>query len=176
VARGARDPPFQPSADCEAVKLRLLCIGRLSERWLQQGAEEYTRRINRYLPLEIVELREGAGGGTHGDIRFGRDEEGERLLRKIPSQAFVVILDEGGKPLHSEAWAELFADKMLHGIPEIVLVIGGAYGLSPAVKERGNLILSLSAMTLPHQLARVVLLEQTYRAMTILRHEPYHNR
>jgi len=176
VARGARDTTLQPPTDSKIVKLRLLCIGRLSERWLQQGAEEYTRRISRYLSFESVELREGAGGGTHGDIRFGREEEGERLLRKISPQAFVVILDEGGKPLHSEAWAEFFADKMLHGITEIVLVIGGAYGLSPAVKERGNLILSLSAMTLPHQLARVVLLEQTYRAMTILRNEPYHNR
>lgn len=158
------------------MKLRLLCVGRLSEAWMRSGVEEYTGRITRYLPFETIELREAAGGGSKGDIRFGREEEGERLLRKIPEPAYVVILDEQGQLLTTEAWSACLGDRMLYGPAEVILVIGGAYGLSAAVKARGDLTLSLSRMTLPHQLARLLLVEQTYRALTILRNEPYHNR
>lgn len=158
------------------MKLRLLCVGRLSERWLREGVEEYAGRIKRYFPFETVELREAPGGGSRGDVHFGREEEGERLLRKIPATACVVILDERGRSLSSEGWAAYLGERMLHGPAEVILVIGGAYGLSESVKNRGNLHLSLSALTLPHQLARLLLLEQTYRALTILRNEPYHNR
>lgn len=154
------------------MKLRLLCVGRLSERWLRDGVEEYGGRIGRYLPFETIELRETSGG----DARYGREDEGARLLRKIPEQAFVVILDERGSGLTSEGWSAFLGERMVRSTSEVTLVIGGAYGLSDAIKARGNLQLSLSPMTFPHQLARLLLLEQTYRALTILRNEPYHNR
>lgn len=158
------------------MRLRLLCVGRLSARWLRDGTEEYAGRIARYLPFETVELRESQGGGAHGDRRFGREDEGDRLLRKIPSEACAVVLDERGKTLTSEEWSAFLGERMVRSTPEVTLVIGGAYGLSDAVKQRGDLLLSLSAMTLTHQMARLFLLEQTYRALTILRNEPYHNR
>lgn len=158
------------------MKLRLLCVGRLSAPWIRAGVEEYGGRIGRYLPFETVELREASGGGTKGDIRFGRDDEGGRILQRLPATACVVILDEGGKALTTEAWSAYLGERMLYGPDEVIMVIGGAYGLSDAVKARGDLTLSLSKFTFPHQLARLLLLEQTYRAMTILRNEPYHNR
>ncbi|MEJ2202200.1 MAG: 23S rRNA (pseudouridine(1915)-N(3))-methyltransferase RlmH, partial [Desulfuromonadaceae bacterium] len=94
----------------------------------------------------------------------------------IPTEAFVIVLDERGTSLSSEGLAELIDRQMLHGISELTLVIGGAYGLSDKVRQRGNFVLSLSAMTFTHQMARLFLLEQLYRGFTILRNEPYHNR
>lgn len=158
------------------MKLRLLCVGRISAPWIRPGVEEYGGRISRYLPFESIELREASGGGSKGDIRFGRDEEGGRILQRLPDSACVVILDEGGKALTTEAWSAFLGERMLYGPDEVIMVIGGAYGLNDAVKARGDLLFSLSKLTLPHQLARLLLLEQTYRAMTILRNEPYHNR
>lgn len=158
------------------MKLRLLCVGRISAPWIRSGVEEYGGRIGRYLPFATQELREASGGGSKGDIRFGREEEGGRILQRLPPTAAVVILDEGGKGLTTEAWSAYLGERMLYGPDEVILVIGGAYGLSASVKARGDLTLSLSNLTLPHQLARLLLLEQTYRAMTILRNEPYHNR
>jgi 23S rRNA (pseudouridine1915-N3)-methyltransferase len=158
------------------VKLRLLCVGRLSAAWIRTGVEDYAGRIARYLPFETIELREASAGGSKGDIRFGRDDEGGRILQRLSPSAFVVILDEGGKALTTEAWSAFLGERMLYGPDEVSLVIGGAYGLNDAVKARGDLCFSLSKLTFPHQLARLLLLEQTYRAMTILRNEPYHNR
>jgi len=158
------------------VKLRLLCVGRLSAPWIRAGVEEYGGRIGRYLPFETIELREASGGGNKGDIRFGRDDEGGRILQRLSPTAFVVTLDEGGKALTTEGWSAFLGERMLYGPDEVILVVGGAYGLNDAVKARGDLCFSLSKLTFPHQLARLLLLEQTYRALTILRNEPYHNR
>jgi 23S rRNA (pseudouridine1915-N3)-methyltransferase len=157
------------------VKLRLICIGRATESWLRQGIEEYAGRIQRYLPLTIVEIRE-EGGGKKSDPRYIREKEGELLLEKIPPAAAVLVLDEKGEMLSSEGLAALLDRHMLHGPAEIVLVIGGAYGLSESVRQRADRLLSLSNLTLTHLMARLLLLEQLYRGLTILRNEPYHNR
>jgi len=157
------------------VKLRLVCVGRLSESYLRDGADDFAGRIQRYLPFSIAELKEEKGGKKQ-DPQFIREKEGERLLAKIPDDAFAIVLDEKGDLLGSETFAELLGRHMVRGTQELVFVIGGAYGLSNAVRQRGNLTLSLSAMTFTHQMARLILLEQIYRGMTILRNEPYHNR
>lgn len=156
--------------------MRLVCVGKLSAPYLQAGVDEYAARIKRYLPLETVELKEEKGGGKKADPRYIRDREGERILEKIPAGAFTVVLDERGKGLDSEGLAALLERHMVQGTPELALVIGGAYGLNARVKERGDLLLSLSPMTFTHQMARLILLEQVYRGLTILRNEPYHNR
>lgn len=158
------------------MKLRLLCVGKLSENYLREGAEEYTSRIRRYAPLTVLELKEEKTGGKKADPRYIRDREGERILEKIGPEAWVIVLAEEGVAQSSEELAGLLERHMVAGTAEWVLVIGGAYGLSPAVKQRANLLLSLSAMTLTHQLARLLLLEQIYRGFTIVRREPYHNR
>ncbi|WP_298036281.1 23S rRNA (pseudouridine(1915)-N(3))-methyltransferase RlmH [uncultured Desulfuromonas sp.] len=157
------------------MKLALLCVGKLSAPYLRKGAEDYSGRIRRYLPFREAELKEEKGGGKKADPRYIRDREGERILEKIPRGAFSVVLDEGGKALRSEELAGLIDRHMVQGTPELVFVIGGAYGLNDAVKKRADLVLSLSAMTFTHQMARLLLLEQIYRGLTILRNEPYHN-
>lgn len=155
------------------MKLRLVCVGKLSEAWLKQAAEEYAGRLRRHFSLEIVELKEEKGG--RGDLPGLLRREGERILDKIPERAFVVALDERGKQFGSEQLAEKLGEEMLHGGRPWCLVIGGPYGMSPAVKQRADIMLSLSKMTFTHQMARVFLLEQLYRCSAILRNEPYHN-
>lgn len=158
------------------MKLRLVCVGKVSESYLREGVEEFAARISRYLTLTTVELREEKGGGKKPDSRYLRDREGERILEKIPEPAFVIALDERGETFTSEGLSALLGRHMVQGTPEVVLIIGGPYGLSDEVKKRANLLLSLSAMTYTHQMARLFLLEQIYRGLTILRNEPYHNR
>jgi 23S rRNA (pseudouridine1915-N3)-methyltransferase len=158
------------------VKLRLICVGKVSEHYLREGVDDFSARITHYLPLLINELKEEKGGGKKCDPRPLREREGERILEKIPGSAFTVVLDERGGTLTSEGVAALLERHMLQGTPEMTLVIGGPYGLSDAVRRRADLLLSLSPMTFTHQMARLFLLEQIYRGLTILRGEPYHNR
>lgn len=158
------------------MKLRLLCVGKIGEPFLKAGIGEYAGRIQRYFPLSTVELKEEQGGGRDAEQRLLREREGERLLAKIPPQAFTVVLDEGGQTMDSQGLASLLEKQMLHGTQELLWLIGGPYGLSEAVKGRADLLLSLSRFTFTHQMARLFLLEQIYRALTIIRNEPYHNR
>jgi 23S rRNA (pseudouridine1915-N3)-methyltransferase len=158
------------------VKLRLLCVGKIGEPFLKDGVAEYAGRIQRYFPLTTIELKEEQGGGRESEQRLLREREGERLLAKVPPQAFTIVLDEGGKTLDSEGLAAIIEKQMLQGTQELAWVIGGPYGLSDAVKSRGDLLLSLSHFTFTHQMVRLFLLEQIYRALTIIRNEPYHNR
>jgi 23S rRNA (pseudouridine1915-N3)-methyltransferase len=158
------------------VKLRLICVGKISEPYLKEGIDDYASRIKRYLPLTTVELKEEKGGGRKADPRYLRDREAERLLERIPSSAFTIVLDERGATLASEDFAALLGRHMVQGTPEVALVLGGPYGLAETVRKRGDLLLALSPMTFTHQMARLIVLEQLYRGLTILRNEPYHNR
>jgi len=157
------------------VKLRLVCVGKLAESWQREAAEEYAGRLQRYFPLEIIELKEEKGG-RKGDVAGLLKREGARILEKVPQNASLIVLDERGRSLGSEQLAERLSNEMLHGGRDWCLVIGGPYGLDPAVRQRADLLLSLSKMTFTHQMARLFLLEQLYRSSTILRNEPYHNR
>lgn len=156
------------------MKFRLVCVGRLSEDWLRQGAAEYLKRLQRHYKVEICELKEEPG--QQNDIPGLLRREGARILEKVPQGARVLVLDERGKLLSSMELAEQLQDEMLHDGRDWCLVIGGPYGLDSAVRQRADQLLSLSKMTLTHQMARVLLLEQLYRSGTIIRNEPYHNR
>ena len=155
------------------MKLRIVCVGKLSAAYFKAGADDYLARLKRYLGCEIVELKEGAT--RKGDSRQAVEREGEAILGKIPAPAFAVVLDERGEALSSQGMAGLLQKRMVAGTAELVFVVGGAYGLSDKVRHRADLLLSLSSMTLPHQMARLFLLEQLYRGFTIIRNEPYHN-
>ncbi|SHJ10167.1 23S rRNA (pseudouridine1915-N3)-methyltransferase [Malonomonas rubra DSM 5091] len=157
------------------MKLRLICVGKLAEAWQRQAADEYAGRLQRYFPLEIVELKEEKGG-RKGDVSGLLKREGDRILEKVPPQSFLLVLDERGRQFGSEQLAEKLGDEMLHGGRDWCLVIGGPYGLDPRLRQRADQLLSLSKMTFTHQMARIFLLEQLYRSSTILRNEPYHNR
>ncbi|PLY01931.1 MAG: 23S rRNA (pseudouridine(1915)-N(3))-methyltransferase RlmH [Desulfuromonas sp.] len=158
------------------MKISLLCIGKLSAGWLQEGAGDYQKRLQRYLPIGIEELKEHKAGGKKADTRKIIQQEGSHLLARVPRGAYTVALDEQGELFSSEDLAGFIDRHMVDGTPEITFIIGGAYGLSDDVKQAARVKMSLTPMTLTHQMARVLLLEQLYRGMTILRNEPYHNR
>lgn len=156
------------------MKLSLLCVGRLNLAFANEGCAEFSKRLKRYLPLVTHEIKEHKTGRKQ-DLPRIIATEGEALEQKIPPGSFVIALDQGGKKLSSEGLADLMKDHMLQSIPEWTLLIGGPYGLSESLRKRADLVLSLSPMTLTHQMARLLLLEQLYRCCTIIRNEPYHH-
>jgi len=156
------------------VKLHLLCVGRLTLPCLNEGCAEFAERLKRYRPLAITEIKEHKTGRKQ-DVPRIIATEGENLAQRIPGGAFVIALDQHGKGLRSEQLADLMNEHMVRGVPEWALLIGGPYGLSDAMRDRADLVMSLSPMTLTHQMARLLLLEQLYRCCTIIRNEPYHH-
>jgi 23S rRNA (pseudouridine1915-N3)-methyltransferase len=152
------------------VRIRVVAIGKDCSGLFAPAAEEYAGRLARYLKLEVVEVPEAR---KHAGTPRAKDEEGEGLLARLGERERVVLLDERGAEETSAAFARR-VERWLSRGQDVALVVGGADGLSDAVRARGQETVALSRMTLPHRLARVVLLEQLYRAMTILRGEPYH--
>ena len=156
------------------MKFNLLCVGRLTLPYLNEGCSEFAGRLKRYMPLVITEIKEHKTGSKQDLARIVATE-GELLAQRIPAGTFVIALDQRGKQLSSEKLAALMNEHMVQSIPEWTILIGGPYGLSDALREQADLVLSLSAMTLTHQMARLLLLEQLYRSCTIIRNEPYHH-
>lgn len=144
--------------------VKLLCVGKLKEKFYIDACAEYQKRLSRYCALEILELPET------GDL----ERDGAALLARIPDGAVAVALCVEGEPLSSEELARFLQDCALSGRSRLCLVIGGSDGLSPAVKRRADKRISLSRMTFPHHLARVMVLEQVYRAFTITEGGKYH--
>ena len=159
------------------MTMSILCVGRLRERFYRQAADEYLKRLRRFGPCEEIEVADlpetaNASPAQEADVRR---REGERLLAALRPGDYVVALCIDGAQCASEALAGRVATLRARGdVKRVIWVIGGSLGLSEAVVNRANERLSLSAMTLPHQLARVVLLEQLYRACKIAANERYH--
>ncbi len=153
------------------MKLRVLWLGKTRDPWIKDGVADYAARVGRYLPLTIDELKDE----KDATLAEGRRREGERLLKQIPPQAVLVVLDERGQQMTSLQFAEFIAKQRDGGTPELAFAIGGAYGFSDEVRGRAGKVLALSAMTFTHQMVRPFLLEQIYRACTILNNEPYHH-
>jgi 23S rRNA (pseudouridine1915-N3)-methyltransferase len=139
------------------VKLAVLAVGKLKEAWVQEGCAEYAKRMRGKLPLDLVEVKDDA-----------------ELTRKIPARYKLWALDERGKELTSEELAQALKRAMNGSEQGIALAIGGADGLPREVVARADFVWSLGRLTLPHRLARLIVLEQLYRALSILRGEPYH--
>jgi 23S rRNA (pseudouridine1915-N3)-methyltransferase len=153
------------------VRLRVLAVGKLGEAYWRSAADEYVKRLGRYASVDVVEVADR-------DLAKGVERvlasEGADLLRAMPPDSHVVALDIDGAQTTSEGLARRLEALMLGGCSDVTFAIGGSAGLAPEVLARADERLSLSAMTLPHQLCRVVLLEQLYRAFRIMRNEPYH--
>ena len=157
--------------------ITVLAVGRLKDKFYAEAAAEYLKRLQAYAKTQVVEIRAQdlpSDDPADAEVQKALQKEGEEILSKIPAGAFVVALCIEGKLCSSEDLAGLFAEVGNAGKSQIVFVIGGSYGLSDAVKKRADIRLSMSRMTFPHRLARVMLLEQVYRGFKILKGEKYH--
>jgi 23S rRNA (pseudouridine1915-N3)-methyltransferase len=154
------------------MRLRVIAVGTRMPGWVDEAFNEYARRMPRHLALELTELRPESR--TSGKTAVALCEaEGERIEAALPEDCLRVVLDERGREMRTEDLARWLEARTGEG-RDIAFVIGGADGLSPGVKQSAHLMLRLSAMTLPHGLARVLLAEQLYRATSILQNHPYH--
>ena len=153
------------------MKISVIAVGRLKERFWRDAADEYLKRLKPYADVRVIEIADRDSGRNAARALA---EEGADVLRAIPASAYVVALDSAGRQLSSEGFSANIDELALHGSSHLVFLIGGSVGLSADVRTRSDAQLSLGPMTLPHNLARVVLLEQLYRAFRISRGEPYH--
>ena len=158
------------------MQIRVIAVGRIKEKFLQEGIAEYEKRLRPYVKLQIVELAEEKRPhpASPANESAAMEMEGKRILGAIPEGSFIISLDVNGESWSSGDLAALFGERELSGQNSLAFVIGGDLGLSPGVIARSNLRLSLSHMTFTHPMARLILLEQVYRAFRILRGEPYH--
>lgn len=158
------------------MKITLITVGKLKEKYLLDAVKEYAKRLSRYCKLEIVEVADektpdGAGAALEQQIK---GKEGERIRKHIREQDFVIALAVEGRMLSSEELADRIEQWGIDGISRLCFVIGGSLGLDEQVLKRADFTLSFSKMTFPHQLMRVILLEQIYRGYRIIYGEPYH--
>ncbi len=150
--------------------LKIVCVGKIKEKFYNDAVAEYVKRINGYTKFSICEVKEI----NTLDINKNIIEEGKNILEKINEDEFVITLEIKGKALDSVTFAKFIEEKLTYGISKITFVIGGSNGLSENVINRSNYHLSFSSFTYPHQLMRVILVEQIYRALTIINHKEYH--
>ena len=158
------------------MQIDILCVGKIKERFFRDALEEYKKRLSRYCKVTEIEVADEKtpDEASETEIRQIKEKEGARLLSKIHETAYVIALAIEGKPFSSEELAEHLGSLAINGQSHIQFVIGGSLGLSPEVLRRADLKLSVSKMTFPDQLMRVILAEQIYRSYRILRNEPYH--
>lgn len=159
-----------------AMKITILCVGKVKEKFYRDAIDEFSKRLSKYCKLEIVEVADEKTQEQSSDteIRIVKEKEGERLLKNIKDDAFVITLCIDGKQLDSEELSEKIEKLGVQGTSHIYFVIGGSLGLADEVIKRADFKLSFSKMTFPHQLMRVILMEQIYRSYRIMNHEPYH--
>lgn len=158
------------------MNIKVVCIGKLKEKYWVKAIEEYSKRLSKYCSLSIDELKEERlpDNASSAEEEAVKIAEGKSILNKIKKESYVVTLEIKGKQLSSEQLAGKINELGLDGKSDIVFIIGGSLGLSEEVSKRSNFKLSFSSMTFPHQMMRVILLEQIYRAFKINRNEPYH--
>lgn len=158
------------------MKITICCVGKIKEKFYSQAIEEYSKRLSKYCKLEIKEAADEKTPDSASDTvnRMIKEKEGDRLLSFIKDDSYVIALAIDGKMLDSVELSEKIDNLMLSGKSDIVFVIGGSLGLDKRVLDRADYKLSFSKMTFPHQLMRVILLEQIYRAYRIMKNEPYH--
>lgn len=158
------------------LTVKLICVGKLRERFYLDAFEEYRKRLGAYCRLDCLELAEQRLGEnpSAAEIATALEREGAEIAKNIPSDAYVVALCVEGKDKSSEEFAALFRERELSGRPKLCFIIGGSYGMSESLKSRADLKLSMSKMTFPHHLARVMLAEQIYRAFKIGEGSRYH--
>lgn len=158
------------------MKITIVCVGKIKEKFYRDALAEYTKRLSRYCSLSITEVADEKTKEQASDVECAiiKDREGERILKSIREDGYVIALAIDGKNLDSVELSKKIEKLALTGKSNLYFVIGGSLGLSDEVMKRANYKLSFSRMTFPHQLMRVILLEQIYRSYRIINHEPYH--
>ncbi len=158
------------------MNIKLITVGKLKEKYLTEGIAEYTKRLSRFCKVQVVELidektPENASEAQNNQIMA---REGERIQAKIGSRDYIIVLAIEGKQFPSEEFSQKLEAIVVNGYSDITFIVGGSLGLSKAIKQRANLKMSFGLLTLPHQLMRLVLIEQIYRAFMIQQGSPYH--
>ncbi|HGK9757970.1 TPA: 23S rRNA (pseudouridine(1915)-N(3))-methyltransferase RlmH [Streptococcus pneumoniae] len=158
------------------MKIKVVTVGKLKEKYLKDGIAEYSKRISRFAKFEMIELSDEKTPDKASESENQKilEIEGQRILSKIADHDFVIVLAIEGKTFFSEELSKQLEETSIKGFSTLTFIIGGSLGLSSSVKNRANLSVSFGRLTLPHQLMRLVLVEQIYRAFTIQQGFPYH--
>lgn len=158
------------------MRFYVICIGKLKDAYLRDGVAEFVKRMRPYGGITITELNESKIGDKPSDADRKQVviEEGERLLKNVPKNAYTVLLDVYGKTMSSEDLAKTVAKLEVDGVSDMAFIVGGAFGVSDELRRSVNYKISFSPMTFTHQMVRLLLVEQIYRASKINRNEPYH--
>ncbi|MBQ2986636.1 MAG: 23S rRNA (pseudouridine(1915)-N(3))-methyltransferase RlmH [Tyzzerella sp.] len=158
------------------MKITVITVGKIKEKYLKDAIEEYSKRLSKYCRLEIIEVADEKTPDNASEVVEDsiRSKEAERILKYVKDDAYVITLEIGGKQLSSEELADKIDKLGVQGTSHIIFIIGGSIGLGKEVLNKSNYALSFSKMTFPHQLMRVILLEQVYRSYRIINGEPYH--
>jgi len=158
------------------MNITVISVGKLKEKYLKEAIEEYSKRLQRYCKISLIELQDEKtpdNASEKEELQI-KAKEGEAILKNIKENSFIIALDLKGKMISSEEFSSYIEDLGVNGKSDIVFIIGGSLGLSQEVLNRANYKLCFSKMTFPHQLFRVMLLEQIYRGFRIMKNEPYH--
>lgn len=158
------------------MKIKVVTVGKLKEKYLKDGIAEYSKRISRFAKFEMIELSDEKTPDKASESENQKilEIEGQRILSKMADRDFVIVLAIEGKTFFSEEFSKQLEETSIKGFSTLTFIIGGSLGLSSSVKNRANLSVSFGRLTLPHQLMRLVLVEQIYRAFTIQQGFPYH--
>jgi len=156
------------------MRITILTVGKLKENYLKEGIESYKKRINFYIPCELIEISD-VKGSKMDNITIIKNKEGEKIKSYLSSSDYIISLDEKGVEYSSISFSKHLQKLMNRGIKELTFIIGGSYGLSDEIINLSNERLSLSKMTFPHDLVRLIFIEQLYRALTIIKNEKYHH-
>ncbi len=158
------------------MRITIITVGKIKEKYLKSGINEYSKRLSKYCKLKFIEVNDEKAPErlSEAEIEIVKEKEGERILNKLDESSHIIVLDIKGKNLSSEEFSSKIDKITLDGNSHITFIIGGSLGLSKEILEKSNFKLSFSKMTFPHQLMKLILLEQIYRAFRISRGEPYH--
>lgn len=158
------------------IKINIISIGKIKEKYIKMGIDEFSKRLSRYCKLEITELKdeEAPENLSNAQINMVKDREAERIVNSLNKNTYIIALAIDGKNLNSEDFSKKIKKLSVEGRSHITFIIGGSLGLSERILDMSDYHLSFSKMTFPHQLMRLILLEQIYRAFRILNKEPYH--
>lgn len=158
------------------MEINIISVGKIKEDYFKKAIEEYEKRLKAYCRVNFIELKDESEGKnlSDKDINIILDKEGKRILEKIKERSFIIVIDILGRSIDSVEFSKKINDIMLDGISSIDFIIGGSLGISQEVKDKANYSLSFSKFTFPHKLMKVILMEQIYRAFTIINNKTYH--